>query len=152
MKSKNLTNQVIIGLVGISVVFIAIYSFLGFNMINEYMFKSKGGLLLEAVNISAGQIDAELHEELLEGDEETDTYELLAVQLRNIQKQANLKYLYTLRRMNEDYGYYVIDTDITEDRCDIGERYELLDTMKRAFEGESVFDEEPDYEEDEVSD
>ena len=39
---------------------------------------------------------------------------------------------------------YFANYDITEDRCDIGERYELLDTMKRAFDGQSVFDEEPD--------
>ena len=140
--NQNLNSQLRSSVIIISLVFVLVYSLIAYNLLDKHMIDSKQELLLQAVNIASGQIDGDLHATLAEGDEETEVYNDLISSLRTVKEQSNLTYLYSFK-LDGNRIEYVLDTDLSENQCSIGDSYDYLDSIGLAFEGTTNYD--PNY-------
>lgn len=95
---------------------------------------------------AAASIDAEVLMGIQEGDEDSEAYEQVFNELTLFLDSSNLQYIYTLRK-NADGGIeFLVDAD-PEDPAAIGEGYENLANIEKAFAGETSVDTEPSSDE-----
>ena len=81
-------------------------------------------------------IDGDLLKELAPGCEESDSYQSMWNALSSIQQSFGVQYLYTLYTDGE-LVYYGIDTDLSEERADYGEEFEVsYEELADCFAGE----------------
>lgn len=94
-----------------------------------------------AVNVA----DSELISGLEPGCENTEGYKKLLSDLRDIQKNFGIKYLYTLYTDGKKV-YYGVDTDETESQFQVGDEFEdSYNELKTVFEGEEYVQEYIDH-------
>lgn len=73
---------------------------------------------------AAGKINVEEMMKLEPGMEETPMYTAIMVQMRSVQNQGNVIFMYTVG-IDEDHNmYYLVDTDTSENKCLIGEEFD----------------------------
>lgn len=88
--------------------------------------------------ISAEMVDVEAMMELEEGDEESETYEILVAPLRKAQEQGGVAFMYTISADEEHNLYYILDTDTSDNQCAIGEEFDYgYEEFADIFGGES---------------
>lgn len=95
---------------------------------------------------AAASMDAEVLMGIQEGDEGSEAYEKVFNELTLFLDSSNLQYIYTLRK-NADGGIeFLVDAD-PEEPAAIGEEYENLANIEKAFAGETSVDTEPSSDE-----
>ena len=95
---------------------------------------------------AAASVDAEVLMGIQEGDEGSEAYEQVLNELTLFLDSSNLQYIYTLRK-NADGGIeFLVDAD-PEAPAAIGEEYENLPNIEKAFAGETSADTEPSSDE-----
>lgn len=84
--------------------------------------------------IAAGEIDTELYQKIVIEGAESEAYLYNIEELRHIQKNSNIMFLYTLNYF-DDKLCYVLDTDSSEERSMIGDvaGEEQEDCIKQEF-------------------
>lgn len=73
--------------------------------------------------MTSNRVDVETMMTIEEGEEESDKYLELVTPLRSLQKQGGVAYMYTIGVDEEQTLRYILDTDETEEHCDIGEDF-----------------------------
>ena len=81
-------------------------------------------------------IDGDMLKGLEEGCEDSEEYQTMWNALSEVQQSYGVEYLYTLHTDGTSV-YYGIDTDLSEERADYGEEFEVsYEELKGCFEGE----------------
>lgn len=105
------------------------------SMVDEIM-----NNVVDIASCAAASVDAEMLNEIQDGDEETEEYETIVGQLAVFRDNANIEYIYTVRIEDGTYKY-IVDSD-TEEPADIGEEFEESDGLISAFDGTASADSE----------
>lgn len=88
-----------------------------------------------AAKVAVDAVDSELVSKLEPGCESTEDYQQILSNLRNVQENLGIKYLYTLYA-DDGKVYYGVDTDKTELQAEVGQEFEKsYDELKEVFEG-----------------
>lgn len=88
-----------------------------------------------AAKVAADIADSELVSNLEPGCESTEEYQKLLSDLRNVQENLGIEYLYTLY-VEEGKVYYGVDTDKSELQAEVGKEFEKsYEQLKDVFEG-----------------
>lgn len=93
--------------------------------------------------IAASKIDGDIHDELVEGDEDSESYQLILADLTDYLEQTDIQYIYTMKPYDDNNFQFVVDADPSEDKAMIGDLYESYDAIETAFQGKSIVDSEP---------
>lgn len=81
-------------------------------------------------------IDGDLLSQIVPGSEGSEVYQTLVTGMRKVQKDFGIAFLYTLYTDGSDTVYYGVDTDESEGRCSVGDRFELsYKELREVFEG-----------------
>jgi methyl-accepting chemotaxis protein len=100
-----------------------------------------------AAKIASGVTDGDIVEKLAPGDESTEGYKSVLEDLREVQQEYGIAYLYTLY-VEDETIYYGVDTDTSEDQAYIGKKFEKsYDMLKGVLEGEDYVQDYIDYSE-----
>ncbi|MDD6573004.1 MAG: methyl-accepting chemotaxis protein [Thermoflexaceae bacterium] len=88
-----------------------------------------------AAKVAVDVVDSELVSKLVPGCESTEEYQQLLSDLRNVQENLGIEYLYTLY-VDEGKVYYGVDTDRSELQAKVGKAFEKsYEEMKEVFGG-----------------
>lgn len=100
-----------------------------------------------AGKIAVSAIDGNLISPLAPGCENTEGYQTLLREMREVQQEFGIAYLYTLY-LEDNHIYYGVDTDQSELQAKVGKSFEKsYDQLKNTFEGEEVVQNYIDYSE-----
>lgn len=100
-----------------------------------------------AAKIASGVTNGDIVEKLAPGDENTEGYLSVLEDLREVQQEYGIAYLYTLY-VEDETIYYGVDTDTSEDQAFIGKKFEKsYDMLKGVLEGEDYVQDYIDYSE-----
>jgi methyl-accepting chemotaxis protein len=87
-------------------------------------------------------IDGDLHKKLAESREQDgEIYHRIRSKLQRFQELTGVTYVYTLAKTGDNSTEFIIDADL-DDPVDLGEKYDMLPDMIKAFNGEVSFDKE----------
>ena len=125
-------------LVPVALMIIAVYLMLG---ISDYV-NIKNGLVEMGVeqadmaaNIAVTVTDGDLVAQIKAGSEGTEAYQTLLTQMRKMQSNCGIAFLYTLYEEN-GVVYYGVDTDTTDAQSDPGEVFEVsYEELSDVFSG-----------------
>lgn len=88
-----------------------------------------------AAKIAAEQMDGDILEKFVPGDEKSENYQILLKKLRGVQDICGVKFLYVLRT-DKQKVYYAMDTDVNVSEV-IGDEFEVsYEELASAFGGE----------------
>ena len=94
-----------------------------------------------AAKVAVDVADSELVSKIVPGCESTEEYQQLLLDLRKVQENLGIEYLYTLYA---DGGkvYYGVDTDTSELQAEVGKEFEKsYEELKQVFEGKEYVQE-----------
>ena len=94
-----------------------------------------GQIQSNAMNIAqcaAANISADVFKEIEAGEEGTEAYHIIVDELALFRDNAEIEYIYTLRKTDQDKFVFVVDSD-TEEPADIGEQCERTEALAAAF-------------------
>lgn len=92
---------------------------------------------------AAMSVSGDLLRTIAEGEEGSENYNIILEELALFRDNAEIEYIYTLRRTGEENFVFVVDSD-PEEPADIGEECEITDGLYKAFtEAVTAADEEP---------
>ena len=87
-------------------------------------------------------IDGDSHQGLTEkSDMDGEVFQSIRTTLQQYQKATGVAFIYTLVENGDNSTKFVVDSD-PEDPADLGEEYEYIPSMKKAFSGTASADEE----------
>ena len=99
--------------------------------------------VMNIARCAAMNVDGEILQQIAEGDEESESYELVIQQLALFRDNADIEYIYTLRRIGEEQFVFVADAD-PEEPAAIGEECEATDALCATFDKKiTAADDEP---------
>ena len=101
------------------------------------------GLLQKELALAASfLIDGDSHQGLKEkSDMDGEVFQSIRTTLQQYQKATGVAFIYTLVENGDNSTKFVVDSD-PEDPADLGEEYEYIPSMKKAFSGTASADEE----------
>lgn len=100
-----------------------------------------------AAKVAESAADGDLVKQLVPGGEESEAYQTLLKDLREVQQKYGILYLYTVYAEGTKL-YYGVDTDSSELQAKIGQEFEKsYDMVKSVFEGENFVQDYIDYSE-----
>lgn len=100
-----------------------------------------------AAKIASGVADGDLIEKLQPGDESSEGYLSVLADLREVQEEYGIAYLYTVYTDGQKL-YYGVDTDKSELQAEIGQEFEKsYEMLKGVFDGEDYVQDYIDYSE-----
>jgi methyl-accepting chemotaxis protein len=100
-----------------------------------------------AAKVAESVADGDLVKQLVPGGEESEAYQTLLKDLREVQQKYGILYLYTVY-VEGTTLYYGVDTDSSELQAKIGQEFEKsYDMVKSVFEGENFVQDYIDYSE-----
>ncbi|HEX2947388.1 MAG TPA: methyl-accepting chemotaxis protein [Clostridia bacterium] len=99
--------------------------------------------LLIAVETGSSAIDGDAHSLLKKGDEQSEAYKAILIKLDKIKEDFNLTFLYTFKLSQDGKLTFVLDTDKTEEKANIGDDYDMSECIRKAFNGSPNVDDEP---------
>lgn len=95
--------------------------------------------------IAAQSIDGDTLQAIKEEEEDSEHYKSVMEDLSEIRDACGIKYLYTLRTDGKNVTY-IVDTDDSEDRCELGEQFGLsYQELMDAFKGKPFIEEGIDH-------
>ncbi len=128
--------KIILSVMGIMVIIFGLLGGSSVITMQMNLIELGGEQAMVAAQLAEDQIDVNALMKLKPGDEDSKAYNDIVEPLRELQKVSNVKYLYTLTTDGSTV-YYGVDTDESDDRCDIGEVCEEnYAELKSVFAGE----------------
>lgn len=107
-------------------------SYMRFRKEMVHMGVEEAGL---AARMAVQQINGDILKNLNPGDEDTEEYQQVLKQLRDLKIKCNMKYLFTLTTDGQKV-YYGVDSDEGATQCAIGKEFETsYEDLKSVFEG-----------------
>ena len=99
--------------------------------------------VMNIAQCAAMNVDGELLMQISEGDEGTESYNVIVEQLALFRDNADIEYIYTLRKTGEGQYIFIVDAD-TEEPAAVGDECEETDGLHAAFnEKITAADDEP---------
>lgn len=99
--------------------------------------------VMNIAQCAAMNVDGELLQQIKEGDEGSENYNIVIEQLALFRDNADIEYIYTLRKVGEEQYVFVADAD-TEEPAAIGDECEATKGLNTAFNGKiTAADDEP---------
>ncbi len=136
-------SQLFIWLAVLLLVGNGILGVMAYNHSKDSLFEQIQGNVENLAVSSAAHIDGELLQQIEIGEEGSEEYNVVLDQLAVFRDNAELEYIYTLRRLDDGTVVFVVDSD-TEEPAAIGDECELTDALDRTFEeGVTLADDEP---------
>lgn len=134
--------KILMGFLLIAVVSSLTVGFVVYNIISRYETDNLKSKLKMTANTAARSINAEEHLKLKQDGEESPAYKKMLQELREYVKIAEVSYLYTFVPLNDEKVAFVLDTDESADRANIGDEYPMEKEIKSAFQGNIAVTEE----------
>jgi len=120
----------------------AILGFLAYSRSEASMFEQIQTNVINIAQCAAMNVSGELLQQIEPGDEETDEYMTVIDELALFRDNADIEYIYTLRKVGEEFEF-VVDSD-TEEPAAIGDICEYTEAMDIAFTDKvTMADDEP---------
>lgn len=129
-------NNLIISLVIFVAIVMTVYSAICYVIVGDILFSSQSDHLIAAAKIAAEQTDPEILESLQIGDNDSEDYYAEKEKLTKVKDVTNLKYIYSMRYYDKNNVIFVVDTDDTSGHEDIGNTYEIYDTIQKVLDTE----------------
>lgn len=99
--------------------------------------------VMNIAQCAAMNVDGEILQQIVEGDEGSDRYNTVIEQLALFRDNADIEYIYTLRKTGEEQFVFVVDAD-PEEPAVIGEECEATDALCATFDEQiTAADDEP---------
>lgn len=124
----------------ISIMISVLLSGISISYMRGYLLNISHSHTLSVAQTAAATINADQISQIQVGDEETEIYQDVLVQLQRFLLDEDVEYIYTMRK-DGDSLQFVVDAD-TEDGAAVGEEYETYDKIEEAFLGNVTLDEE----------
>lgn len=139
-KLKSIQGKLIISFVILIFIINLVTGIINYKTDNVRGFQETREEVLKLAATAALLIDGDSHEKLTkEQDQLSDTYREIRTKMQSFQKEAGVRYIYTLALNGEDKTKFIIDAD-EEEGADLGYEYDYLPAMKNAFNGTSSVD------------
>lgn len=136
-------NQLFIWLAVLLLAGNALLGFLAYSRSKTALFRQIQSNAINIAQCAAMNVSGDIFEQINEGDEGTDNYNTIINELALFRDNADIEYIYTLRKISEEQYIFIVDSD-TEEPASIGDECELTDGLYTAFtEGITAADEEP---------
>ncbi|MGN0438515.1 MAG: methyl-accepting chemotaxis protein [Lachnospiraceae bacterium] len=125
------------------VIFISgLLGFISIYRINQYMLELSKKNTAAVAQMAASFLNPEVLSSLQPGEEDTKAYQETIDILRSfLVDDADLEYIYTMRKEDDGTVVFVVDAD-EEEPAGIGEEYETYDEIEEAFTGKVSIDSE----------
>ncbi len=114
---------------------------ISYQKANEYLLEMSRNNTLAMAKIVASNLDVEKHQQISQGDEESESYQQMVAYLRTFVESGEIKYLYTMKPLDDKNVQFVLDADKDEPAA-IGETYEIYDAITEALAGKPSVDSE----------
>lgn len=137
LRSKMLVGFMLIGLM--SSIIVGSVTFLTIKKHEYSNVQEKVKMIAE---LSATQVNGDLHAQFKPGDEKSTDYKKLVSKLRRFKNISGLKYLYTFAPFNENKVKFILDTD-EKKPAKIGKEYDSDKFIEKAFKGTACFYDAP---------
>ena len=130
---------------------LAVMLFIGNSLLGFFAYSRSETALFRQIQSNARNIaqcaamsvSGDLLRTIAEGEEGSESYNIILEELALFRDNAEIEYIYTLRRTGEETFAFVVDSD-PEEPADIGEECEITDGLYTAFTKEvTAADEEP---------
>lgn len=143
VRKISIFNQLFIWLAILLLVGNGILGFVAYKHSKDSLFEQIQGNVINLSSSAAAHVSGEALQQVEIGDEGSEAYNVVLEQLAVFRDNAELEYIYTLRRLDDGTVIFVVDSD-TEEPAAIGDECELTDALDRAFnEGITLADDEP---------
>lgn len=143
VRKISIFNQLFILLAILLLVGNGILGVVAYRHSEETLFTQIQGNVENLAGAAAAHVDGELLQGIEIGDEGTDAYNQIVEQLALFRDNAELEYIYTLRRLDDGSAIFVVDSD-PEEPAAIGDECEMTDALDSAFlHGTTLADNEP---------
>ena len=121
----------------------ALLGYFAYTRSESALFTQIQNNVMNIARCAAMNVDGEILQQIAEGDEESENYEAVIQQLVLFRDNADIEYIYTLRRIGEEQFVFVADAD-PEEPAAIGEECEATDALCATFnEKITAADDEP---------
>lgn len=131
-------NDMIISFVVFVAIIMTVYSTICYKIVGNILFSSQSDRLISASKIAAEQTDPEILNSLQAGDNVSEEYFAEKEKLSKVKDITNLKYIYSMRYYDKNNVVFVVDTDDSSGHEDIGNTYEIYDTIQKVLDTEDV--------------
>lgn len=145
MKTRKLGifTQLFIWLAILLLVGNSLLGYLAYSRSETSLFRQIQSNAMNIAQCAARSVSGDLLRTIEEGGEETEAYEIILEELALFRDNAEIEYIYTLRRLGEEQYVFVVDSD-PEEPAEIGEECESTEGLSTAFrEHITAADEEP---------
>lgn len=143
VRKISIFTQLFIGLAILLLAGNGILGFVAYKHSKDSLFEQIQGNVINLAQSSAAHVSGDIFENIEVGDEGSNEYNIILDQLAVFRDNADLEYIYTLRRLDDGMVVFVVDSD-TEEPAAIGDECELTDALERTFnEGTTLADDEP---------
>jgi len=128
--------KILLSSIALFIVLIAMMSLGAIYSSEKNMVEMGVGQAKVAAELAAESVDTEALVALHPGDENSDNYSVVNMELQRIKEICGVAYLYTLTTDGSNV-YYGVDTDASADKCMIGDEFEVsYAELKSVFAGE----------------
>ncbi len=116
--------------------------FISLNKMNNYLLETSKENTAAVAQMAASFVDPQIMKDLKVGEENSQDYQNMVHVLRSfLVDDADIEYIYTMRKRNDGTVEFVVDADEEEPGA-IGEEYESYDEIEEAFAGKVSIDSE----------
>lgn len=134
--------KITIAVLLIAIVTSGLVGFISLNKMNDYLLETSKENTAAVAQMAASFVDPQIMENLREGEENSTDYQDTVNVLRSfLVDNADIEYIYTMRKRDDGTVEFVVDAD-EEDPGAIGEMYESYDEIEEAFSGKVSIDSE----------
>ncbi len=143
-KSKHsIFNQLFFGLSVLLLLGNGILGILAFKRSESALFSQIQSNAMNIAQCAAANVSGDILQEIKEGDEGTDAYASIIDELALFRDNAELEYIYTLRKTDDGKFLFVVDSD-PEEPAAIGDECEYTEALDKAFSDRvTLADDEP---------
>lgn len=121
----------------------ALLGYFAYSRSQSALFAQIQSNVMNIAQCAAMNVDGEILQQLAEGDEGSENYNIVIEQLALFRDNADIEYIYTLRQVGEEQFVFVADAD-PEEPAAIGEECEATEGLIAAFnEKTTAADDEP---------
>lgn len=134
MKSRKIGifNQLFLWLAALLFLGNAILGFFAYSRSEDALFGQIQSNVKNIAQCAAMNVSGDILKEIAVGDEETEGYATIVEELALFRDNADIEYIYTLRKVGEDMFEFVVDSD-TEEPAAIGDECEATEGLCTAF-------------------
>ncbi len=143
VRKISIFNQLFICLVILLLVGNGVLGYSAYNRSQISLFQQIQSNARTIASCAAANVDGKVLNKIEVGEETSAEYDIIIEELALFRDNAELEYIYTLRRTGEQEFIFVVDSD-TEEPASIGDICEITDALVQAYEeGITVADDQP---------